>query len=140
MWSSGVFFLFFNIGILGVMGIHVNINSYAHEIKIVLKKLKAKVEVVVSWKRSTIVIEVQSFLVLIGYYKHFIKGFSKIALLLTKLTQKKTKFIWSYECKCSFEEWKNKLLTTPIFTIPSSSWGYVIFSDASYQGLGCVLT
>ncbi|KAL6332964.1 hypothetical protein AAG906_019978 [Vitis piasezkii] len=51
----------------------------------------SKVETMVSWKRHATIIEVRSFLGLVGYYRHFIEGSSKIALPLTKLTQKKTK-------------------------------------------------
>ena len=48
-----------------------------------------------------------------------LEGFSKIFLPLTKLTQKKTKFIWSNEREHSFEELKNRLVTSPILIIPS---------------------
>ena len=96
-------------------------------------------EVVVSWKSPTTETKVRSFLGLIRYYKHFIEGFSKIALPLTKLTQKKTKFILSDEYESSFEELKNRLVTALVLTIPSGSGVYVIFSDASNQRLGCVL-
>ena len=88
-------------------------------------------EVVVSWKRPITVTEVKIFLGSTGYYKHFIERFSNIALPLTKLTQKKTKFIWSDEYECCFEELKNRWVTTPELTIPLDSRGYVIFSDAS---------
>ncbi|RVW62435.1 hypothetical protein CK203_064199 [Vitis vinifera] len=39
----------------------------------------------------------------------------------------------------SFQELKNRLVTAPILTIPSGLGGFVVYSDASYQGLGCVL-
>ncbi|RVW73465.1 Transposon Ty3-G Gag-Pol polyprotein [Vitis vinifera] len=69
----------------------------------------------------------------------FIEGFSKIALPLTSLTQKGVKFEWSDDCERSFQELKNRLVTAPILTIPSGSGGFVVYSDASHQGLGCVL-
>ena len=47
-----------------------------------------KVEAVVHWPRSTSVTEIRSFLGLAGYYKKFIKDFSRIAAPLTKLTKK----------------------------------------------------
>ncbi|RVW85748.1 hypothetical protein CK203_033353 [Vitis vinifera] len=67
------------------------------------------------------------------------KGFSKIALPFTKLTQKGVKFEWSDDCEHSFQELKNRLVVAPILTILSSSGGFVMYSDASHQGLGCVL-
>ncbi|RVW18432.1 Transposon Ty3-G Gag-Pol polyprotein [Vitis vinifera] len=39
----------------------------------------------------------------------------------------------------SFQELKNILVSAPILTIPSGSRGFVVYSDASHQGLGCVL-
>ena len=47
-----------------------------------------KVEVVVQWPRLTNVTEIRSFLGLAGYYRKFIKDFSKIAAPLTRLTRK----------------------------------------------------
>ena len=41
--------------------------------------------------------------------------------------------------RISFQELKNRLMTTPILTIPSSLGGFVVYSDVSRQGLGCVL-
>ncbi|RVW27201.1 Transposon Tf2-2 polyprotein [Vitis vinifera] len=61
------------------------------------------------------------------------RRFSKIALPLTKLTQKGVKFEWSDDCECSFQELKNRLVSAPILTIPSGSGGFVVYSDASHQ-------
>ena len=97
-----------------------------------------KVDAIVDWKRPTIVTKIRSFLGLAGYYKSFIEGFSKIALPLTRLTHKGIKFEWSDDCKRSFKELKNILVATPILTIPSGLSRYVVYSDASRQGLGCV--
>eukprot|EP00261_Vitis_vinifera_P040692 XP_019081935.1 PREDICTED: uncharacterized protein LOC109124301 [Vitis vinifera] len=78
-----------------------------------------KVDVVANWRRPSTVTEIRSFLGLAGYYRRFIEGFSKIALPLTKLTQKGVKFEWSDDCECSFQELKNRLVSAPILTIPS---------------------
>ena len=52
----------------------------------------AKVRAVMIWERPTSVTEIRSFLGLAGYYRRFIKGFSQLALPLTKLTRKDTPF------------------------------------------------
>uniref|UniRef100_A0A2N9HRA9 RNA-directed DNA polymerase n=1 Tax=Fagus sylvatica TaxID=28930 RepID=A0A2N9HRA9_FAGSY len=99
----------------------------------------SKIEAVVSWDRPTNVSEVRSFLGLAGYYRRFVEGFSRIAAPLTHLTRKNAKFEWKEECEKSFQELKQRLVTAPVLTIPSSSGGFVIYSDASRKGLGCVL-
>ncbi|RVX04718.1 Retrovirus-related Pol polyprotein from transposon 17.6 [Vitis vinifera] len=90
-----------------------------------------KVDAVSNWMRPNTVIEIQSFLGLASYYKRFIDGFFKIALPMTKLTQKMVKFEWSNDCERSFQELKNILVTTSILTISSSLGGFVVYSDAS---------
>jgi hypothetical protein len=98
-----------------------------------------KMEVVVNWVRPSNAHEVQSFLGLAGYYRRFVEGFSRLAAPLTRLTKKNKKFQWSEECEQSFQELKQHLVTAPVLTLPSGSDGFVIYSDASRKGLGCVL-
>jgi len=74
-----------------------------------------------------------------GYYCRFIEGFSKLALPLTKLLHKDSKFAWTKECEASFQELKQRLVLAPILTIPEGNKGFVVYSDASKQGLGYVL-
>jgi hypothetical protein len=58
-----------------------------------------KVKDVLNWIPPTIVLEIQSFLALAGYYRRFIKDFSKIAKPMTKLLEKNKAFEWTKECK-----------------------------------------
>ena len=51
-----------------------------------------KIVVVNNWPRPTTPTKVRSFLGLAGYYRRFIEGFSFLAALVTRLTQKATKF------------------------------------------------
>jgi len=67
------------------------------------------------------------------------KGFSKLVAPLTKLTKKNEAFIWSEDCERSFQELKHRLVLAPVLTFPFGTGGFVIYSDASYKGLGCVL-
>ncbi|KAH9658749.1 Endonuclease [Citrus sinensis] len=98
-----------------------------------------KIEAVVNWERPTNVTEVRSFLGLAGYYRRFVEGFSKIAIPLTRLTRKNAKFQWNDDCEKGFQELKACLTSAPVLTLPSGNEGFVVYSDASRQGLGCVL-
>ena len=98
-----------------------------------------KVEAVMNWERPTSVTEIRSFLGLAGYYRRFVQDFSRIAAPLTKLTRKGVKYVWTDDCEASFQELKNRLISAPILTLPDDSGEFVIYSDASRQGLGCVL-
>ncbi|KAL4011419.1 hypothetical protein IC575_028477 [Cucumis melo] len=64
---------------------------------------------------------------------------STIATPLTQLTRKGAPFVWSKACEDSFQILKQKLVTAPVLTVPDGSGNFVIYSDASKKGLGCVL-
>ena len=51
-----------------------------------------KFEVVMSWERPKSVLEIHSFLGLVGYYRRFIEDFSRLVAPMTKLTRKEVKF------------------------------------------------
>ena len=72
-----------------------------------------KVVTVTNWEAPTSVGEIQSFLGLAGYYRRFIENFSKIAKPMTKLLKKDIKFNWTEECEASFQELKERLVTSP---------------------------
>ncbi|KAL5767474.1 hypothetical protein ACOSQ2_014257 [Xanthoceras sorbifolium] len=98
-----------------------------------------KIEAIVEWKPPRNVTEVRSFLGLAGYYRRFVKGFSSIASPLTKLLHKNVRFEWTDRCQAAFDRLKAMLVEAPILTQPVSGKDYVIYSDASHHGLGCVL-
>jgi hypothetical protein len=77
---------------------------------------------------------------MVGYYHHFIKGFSSIAKPLTELFKKDNKFVWTSKCEESFKVINKKLTTAPVLTLPDIHQSFVILCDASRQGLGYVLT
>ena len=98
-----------------------------------------KIEAVVNWKPPKNVSEVRSILGLAGYYRKFVEGFSKIAAPLIKLTRKDVKYDWVDACQQSFEELKGRLIPAPVLALLNGRDGFVVYSDASRQGLGCVL-
>ncbi|XP_042449023.1 uncharacterized mitochondrial protein AtMg00860-like [Zingiber officinale] len=98
-----------------------------------------KIEAVTSWEQPKSVQEIRSFLGLAGYYRRFVEGFSSIALPLTQLTRKGVKFCWIESCETSFQELKRRLISAPILVLPSGDDGFVLYTDASLQGLGVAL-
>ncbi|KAL8120215.1 hypothetical protein AgCh_017382 [Apium graveolens] len=95
-----------------------------------------KIEAVSEWEQPKTPTEIRSFLGLAGYYRRFVKDFSKIASPLTKLTRKNEKFIWTEKCEESFQELKRRLVTAPVLALPDETGNFVIYSDASLKGLG----
>ncbi|GKA04368.1 putative reverse transcriptase domain-containing protein [Tanacetum coccineum] len=99
----------------------------------------AKIEAVKNWTSPTTPTEVRQFLGLAGYYRRFIKGFSKIAKPLTRSTQKNKSYIWGEEQESAFQLLKQKLCEAPILALPEGNDYFVIYRDASLQGLGAIL-
>ncbi|KAI3494637.1 hypothetical protein L1887_40554 [Cichorium endivia] len=99
----------------------------------------AKIEAIKKWEAPRTPTEIRQFLGLAGYYRRFIENFSKIAQPLTALTQKDRKFLWEEKQEEAFQILKNKLCNAPILALPEGSENFVVFCDASHQGLGCVL-
>ncbi|GJW20469.1 putative reverse transcriptase domain-containing protein [Tanacetum coccineum] len=99
----------------------------------------AKIKVVKNWASLTTPIEVRQFLGLTGYYRRFIKDFSRIEKSLTELTQKNKKYIWGEDQESAFQLLKQKLCEAPILALSKGNDDFVIYCDASHQGLGVVL-
>ncbi|GJW63521.1 putative reverse transcriptase domain-containing protein [Tanacetum coccineum] len=85
-----------------------------------------------------VVIEIRQFLGLAGYYRRFSKEFSKIAKSLTELTQKNKNYIGGENQKSDFQLLKQKLCEAPILALPEGNDNFVVYCDASHQGLGAV--
>jgi hypothetical protein len=66
------------------------------------------VVVVVEWNRPSSVSEIQSFLGLTRYYRHFVPIFSNVAKPLTRPLEKGVLFVWSNDCEVSYHALKNK--------------------------------
>ncbi|XP_073307193.1 uncharacterized protein [Primulina huaijiensis] len=98
-----------------------------------------KVAAITEWPKPKNATDIRSFLGLAGYYRKFVEGFSSIAIPLTKLTQKNSKFVWDEGCEKSFQTLKEKLASTPVLILPTEDKEFTIYSDASKEGLRCVL-
>jgi hypothetical protein len=98
-----------------------------------------KVAAILDWKAPKDVRGIKSFIGMTGYYRRFIEGFSKIARPMTALLAKKVEFKWTPACQESFEMLKQKLTTTPVLVLLDVHKPFLVYCDASYTGLGCVL-
>ncbi|GJW82659.1 putative reverse transcriptase domain-containing protein [Tanacetum coccineum] len=63
----------------------------------------------------------------------------KITKPMTKLTQKKVKFVWGDKQQAVFQLLKQKLCSAPILALPEGSEDFIAYCDASIKGLGVVL-
>ncbi|XP_049406255.1 uncharacterized protein LOC125869898 [Solanum stenotomum] len=79
---------------------------------------KAKIKVIEKFPPPICVKDVQSFLGHAGFYRHFIKDFSKIAHPMCKLLEKEVKFIFDEACLRAFECLKEKLICAPVIIGP----------------------
>ena len=80
-----------------------------------------------------------TFLGHVGFYKRFIKDFSKISRPLCKLLEKDAKFEFNEECRSTFEEIKARLIIVPIMETPDWSINFEIMCDVSDYAMGAVL-
>ncbi|GKE93270.1 putative reverse transcriptase domain-containing protein, partial [Tanacetum coccineum] len=84
-----------------------------------------KIESIKYWASPKTPTEIWQFLGLDGYYRRFIKGFSKIAKPMTKVTQKKVKFFWGDKQEAVFQLLKQKLCSAPILALPKGSVDFI---------------
>lgn len=81
----------------------------------------------------------RSFLGHVGYYRKFIKDFTKLDDPLLKLLVKDVNFIWEDSCQKTFEDLKLKLSETPILRGPNWTLPFHINTDASDSASGAIL-
>ncbi|GJV24401.1 reverse transcriptase domain-containing protein [Tanacetum coccineum] len=91
---------------------------------------KAKVDVIAKLPHPTTVKGVRSFLGHAGFYRRFIKDFSKISRPMTHLLEKNTPFIFSNECIQAFETLKKKLTEAPILIAPDCDLPFELMCEA----------
>ncbi|GJZ16222.1 reverse transcriptase domain-containing protein, partial [Tanacetum coccineum] len=100
---------------------------------------KAKIKVISKLPPPTNIKGIRSFLRHAGFYRRFIKDFSKIACPLTKLLKKDTPFEFNDECHNAFKLLKEKLTCAPV--IVSANWNlpFELMCDASDFAVGAIL-
>ncbi|XP_027178132.1 uncharacterized protein LOC113777297 [Coffea eugenioides] len=100
---------------------------------------KAKIEVIEKLPPPSNVKGIRSFLGHAGFYRRFIKDFSKIVKPLCDLLCKDTPFQFNDNCLVAFERLKKELISAPIITSPDWSLPFELMCDASDYAVGAVL-
>ena len=108
-----------------------------------------KIEAVSKWPTPKTVYDVRSFLGFVGYYRRFIKNFSRITKPIrevitglenqSKRTAKKTYIEWSDAADVAFEHLKAMCVSTLILAYPDYQLPFTLHTDSSTDGLGAVL-
>ena len=92
------------------------------------------------WPTPINSIEVRSFMGLVGYYKRFIEGFSKIVHPITSFHKKGARFEWTPDCTRSFQHLKSLLTSALILIITDPDVDFVVSTDACKEGIDGVLS
>jgi hypothetical protein len=99
-----------------------------------------KVEKVRKWLPPINVIEVRKFLGFTGYYRYFIKDYSKIASPLLYLTHNSTPWQWKEGQQQAFETLRDLMCQQPVLKQPDFTKPFAVFTDASAYGVGAILS
>ncbi|MCQ7285327.1 reverse transcriptase domain-containing protein, partial [Salmonella enterica] len=100
---------------------------------------RAKIDTISRLPPPSSVRAIRSFLGHAGFYRRFIKDFSKISRPLTKLLEKDAPFIFDKECNQAFLTLKEMLVNAPIMIAPDWKFPFEIMCDASDFAVGAVL-
>nr|GEX16728.1 reverse transcriptase domain-containing protein [Tanacetum cinerariifolium] len=100
---------------------------------------KAKIKLISKLPHPTTVNGVRSFLGHVGFYRRFIKDFSKISRPMTHLLEKNTPFVFFDDCIQDFQTLKEKLTQAPILITPDWDQPFELICDASDFAVRSVL-
>lgn len=103
-----------------------------------------KIKAVMEWPRPSTVKEVRAFVAFCSFYRRFIEGFAKVASPLHDLmggesTASVTKY-WGEKEERAFIQLKERLTRAPVLKNADFGKPFVVETDASFDGLGAVLS
>ena len=96
-----------------------------------IRPLPSKTHAIQNMNPPTTPKQVRAFLSLAGYYRKFIRGFTKIAKPLTLLTRQQVKFEWTPEHQEDFIHLKEAIVQAPILHYPNPNKMYIVYTDVS---------
>ena len=83
--------------------------------------------------------ELRRWLGMIGFYRKFIPHYAVLAAPLYKLLKVTAVYEWSKECEQGFQKFKEALLEAPVLGYPDFNKPFLVYTDASYEGLSAML-
>src|SRR6266540_6418992 len=98
-----------------------------------------KVRAIVDQLAPTNQTQIRSFLGMIGFFRNYIQGFSTIAGPMTNLLAKEVRYEWGPEQQQAFQRLKQVISTTPVLVHPNFNQPFILYTDASKEGLGAIL-
>jgi hypothetical protein len=99
-----------------------------------------KIEVVLHFPPPKNVTSIRSFLGLTGYYRKYVRGYSKLASPLFELTRKDVAFVWDVGCERAYQALKAALVDAPVLTRPDFKRTFWLDVDWSPKGVGAILS
>ncbi len=99
-----------------------------------------KIETVMHFPTPKNVTSVRSFLGLTGYYKKYVRGYSKLAGPLFELTRKDIPFVWDVGCEQAYQALKAALVDAPVLTRLDFKRTFWLDVDWSPKGVGAILS
>jgi hypothetical protein len=99
-----------------------------------------KIEAFLHFPQPKTVTNVRSFLGLTGYYRNYVRGYSRLAAPLFELTKKDVNCVWDMGCQHAFQELKGALVDAPVLTRPDFKRIFCLDVDWSPRGVGAILS
>jgi RNase H-like domain found in reverse transcriptase/Reverse transcriptase (RNA-dependent DNA polymerase) len=99
-----------------------------------------KVEKVRNWRPPMNVTEVCKFLGFTGYYRYFIRDYSKIARPLLQLTHLMSTWHWDEDEQTAFEALRQAMINKPVLRQPDFTKLFFLLTDTSAYGVGAILS
>jgi len=99
-----------------------------------------KIKVVLHFPQPKTITNVRSFLGLTGYYRNYVRSYSRLAAPLFELTRKDVNFVWDMGCQQAFHELKAALVDAPILTQPDFKRTFCLDVDWSPKGIRAILS
>ncbi len=99
-----------------------------------------KIDAVLRFPAPKTVTNVRSFLGLTGYYRKYIRAYSRMAGPLFELTKKDVMFVWDQNCQRAFDDMKRALVGAPVLVRPDFKGSFCLDVDWSTKGVSAILS